>query len=128
MTQEKKRAIQGTPSCLKPWTYEARLRRERAQRKKAQRERIDTKLETFVSELKADGIRYFIYTNINDDCNIKIYCTKEQVVDMLTGFASSVQDPVATYLGLQFVAHGIALLKKHNKQAFEDFKRKIDEL
>ena len=59
MKQEKKRIIQGTTSNFKPGTYEAMLRREKARSEKI--ESVAAKLETFASELKADGVRYFIF-------------------------------------------------------------------
>ena len=128
MKQEKKRIFQGTPSTLKPWTYEARLRREKARREKAQIESVAAKLETFASELKADGVRYFIFTNINANCHIKVDCTNEQFVEMLTELTSRIQNPFASFLGEQLIAHGLALLKYHNKEAFDIVKRKIAEL
>lgn len=128
MKQEKKRIFQGTPSTLKPWTYEARLRREKACREKAQIESVAAKLETFASELKADGVRYFIFTDINANCHIKVDCTNEQFAEMLTELASRIQNPFASFLGEQFIAHGLALLKYHNKEAFDIVKRNIAEL
>ena len=123
MKQEKKRILQGTASNLKPWTYEAILRRE-----KAQIESVAAKLETFASELKADGVRYFILTDINANCHIKIDCTYEQFAEMLTEFTSRIQGPFASILGEQLIANGLALLKCHNKEAFDIVKRNIAEL
>lgn len=123
MKQEKKRIFQGTPSTLKPWTYEARLRRE-----KAQIESVAAKLETFASEPKADGVRYIILTDINANCHIKAYCTNEHFTEMLTGLTSRVQNPFATFLGEQLIVHGLALLEYHNKEAFDIVKRNIAEL
>lgn len=114
MTQEKKRIIQA---------YEARLRRE-----KAQIESVAAKLETFASELKADGVRYIILTDINTNCHIKVDCTNEHFAEMLTGLTSRVQNPFATFLGEQLIVHGLALLKYHNKEAFDIVKRNIAEL
>lgn len=128
MTQKKKRIIQGTPSTLKPWTYEARLRREKARREKAQIESVAAKLETFASELKADGVRYFIFTDINANCHIKVDCTNKQFAGMLTELSSRIQNPFASFLGEQLIAHGLALLKNHNKEAFDIVKRNIAEL
>lgn len=128
MTQKKKRIIQGTPSTLKPWTYEARLRREKARREKAQIESVAAKLETFASELKADGVRYFIFTDINANCHIKVDCTNEQFAGMLTELSSRIQNPFASFLGEKLIAHGLALLKIHNKEAFDIVKRNIAEL
>lgn len=126
MKQEKKRIFQGTPSTLKPWTYEATLRREKARREKV--ESVAAKLETFASELKADSVRYFIFTDINANCHIKVDCTNEQFVEMLTELTSRIQNPFASFLGEQLIAHGLALLKYHNKEAFDIVKRKIAEL
>lgn len=123
MKQEKKRILQGTASNLKPWTYEAILRRE-----KAQIESVAAKLETFASELKADGVRYFIFTDINANCHIKIDCTYKQFAEMLTEFTSRIQGPFASFLGEQLIANGLALLKCHNKEAFDIVKRNIAEL
>ena len=128
MKQEKKRILQGTASNLKPWTYEAILRREKARREKAQIESVAAKLETFASELKADGVRYFILTDINANCHIKIDCTYEQFAEMLTEFTSRIQGPLASFLGEQLIANGLALLKCHNKEAFDIVKRNIAEL
>lgn len=126
MTQKKKRILQGTTSNLKPGTYEAMLRREKARSEKI--ESVAAKLETFASELKADGVRYFIFTDINANCHIKVDCTNEQFAEMLTELASRIQNPFASFLGEQFIAHGLALLKYHNKEAFDIVKRKIAEL
>ena len=126
MKQEKKRILQGTTSNLKPGTYEAMLRREKARSEKI--ESVAAKLETFASELKADGVRYFIFTDINANCHIKVDCTNEQFAEMLTELASRIQNPFASFLGEQFIAHGLALLKYHNKEAFDILKRNIAEL
>lgn len=126
MTQKKKRILQGTTSNLKPGTYEAMLRREKARSEKI--ESVAAKLETFASELKADGVRYFIFTDINTYCQIKVDCTNKQFAEMLTELASRIQNPFATFLGEQFIAHGLALLKVHNKEAFDILKRNIAEL
>ena len=123
MKQEKKRILQGTPSDLKPWTYEARLRRE-----KAQIESVAAKLETFASELKAEGVGFFIFTDISNLCKIKVDCTDEQFDDMLAEFSSRLHNPLASLYGRQFVAHGLALLKYHDKEAFDMVKRNIAEL
>lgn len=123
MTQEKKRIFQGTTSTLKPWTYEARLRRE-----KAHIESVAAKLETFASELKAEGVSSFIFTDISNNCKIKVDCTDEQFDDMLAEFSSRLHNPLASLLGQQFVTHGLALLKYHNKEAFDIVKRNIAEL
>lgn len=128
MKQEKKRIFQGTPSTLKPWTYEARLRREKARREKVQIESVAAKLVTFASELKADGVRYFIFTDINANCHIKINCTNEQFAEMLTELSSRIQNPFASFLGEKFIAHGLTLLKIHNKEAFDIVKRNIAKL
>lgn len=126
MTQKKKRILQGTTSNLKPGTYEAMLRREKARSEKI--ESVAAKLETFASELKADGVRYFIFTDINAYCQIKVDCTNEQFTEMLTELASRLQNPFASFLGEKFITHGLALLKIHNKEAFDIVKRKIAEL
>ena len=126
MTQKKKRILQGTTSNLKPGTYEAMLRREKARSENI--ESVAAKLETFASELKADGVRYFIFTDINANCHIKVDCTNEQFAEMLTELASRIQNPFASFLGEQFIAHGLALLKYHNKEAFDIVKRNIAEL
>ena len=126
MTQKKKRILQGTTSNLKPGTYEAMLRREKARSENI--ESVAAKLETFASELKADGVRYFIFTNINANCHIKVDCTNEQFVEMLTELTSRIQNPFASFLGEQLIAHGLALLKCHNKEAFDIVKRNIAEL
>ena len=126
MTQKKKRILQGTTSNLKPGTYEAMLRREKARSEKI--ESVAAKLETFASELKADGVRYFIFTNINANCHIKVDCTNEQFVEMLTELTSRIQNPFASFLGEQLIAHGLALLKCHNKEAFDIVKRNIAKL
>lgn len=89
---------------------------------------LKNKIENFTSELKAEGVRYFIFTDINDNCHIKVDCTNEQFVDMLTEFSSRIQDPSASFLGEQFIAHGFTLLKCHNKEAFDIVKRNISEL
>lgn len=91
-------------------------------------ENLTNKIEAFASELKADGVRYFIFTDINANCHIKVDCTNEQFGDMLTELASRVQEPIATFLGLQFIRHGLALLKIHNKQALDRIKQNIAEL
>lgn len=126
MKQEKKRIIQGTISNLKPGTYEAMLRREKALSEKI--ESVAAKLETFASELKADGVRYFIFTDINAYCQIKVDCTNEQFTEMLTELASRLQNPFASFLGEKFITHGLALLKIHNKEAFDIVKRNIAKL
>lgn len=126
MTQKKKRILQGTTSNLKPGTYEAMLRREKARSEKI--ESVAAKLETFASELKADGVRYFIFTDINAYCQIKVDCTNEQFTEMLTELASRLQNPFASFLGEKFITHGLALLKIHNKEAFDIVKRNIAEL
>ena len=126
MKQKKKRIIQGTTSNLKPGTYEAMLRREKARSEKI--ESVAAKLETFASELKADGVRYFIFTDINAYCQIKVDCTNEQFTEMLTELASRLQNPFASFLGEKFITHGLALLKIHNKEAFDIVKRNIAEL
>lgn len=123
MTKEKKRIFQGTPSTLKPWTYEARLRREMARI-----ESVAAKLETFASELKAEGVSFFIFTDISNNYKIKVDCTEEQFDDMLAEFSSRLHNPLASTLGRQFVAHGLALLKRHNKEAFDMVKRNIASL
>ena len=125
MTQKKKRILQGTTSNLKPGTYEAMLRREKARSEKI--ESVAAKLETFASELKADGVRYFIFTDINAYCQIKVDCTNEQFTEMLTELASRLQNPFASFLGEKFITHGLALLKIHNKEAFDIVKRNIAE-
>lgn len=126
MTQKKKRILQGTTSNLKPGTYEAMLRREKARSEKI--ESVAAKLETFASELKADGVRYFIFTDINAYCQIKVDCTNEQFTEMLTELASRLQNPFASFLGEKFITHGLALLKIHNKEAFDIVKRNIAKL
>lgn len=126
MTQKKKRILQGTTSNLKPGTYEAMLRREKARSEKI--ESVAAKLETFASELKADGVRYFIFTDINAYCQIKVDCTNEQFTEMLTELASRIQNPFASFLGEKFITHGLALLKIHNKEAFDIVKRNIAKL
>lgn len=126
MTQKKKRILQGTTSNLKHGTYEAMLRREKARSEKI--ESVAAKLETFASELKADGVRYFIFTDINAYCQIKVDCTNEQFTEMLTELASRLQNPFASFLGEKFITHGLALLKIHNKEAFDIVKRNIAEL
>lgn len=126
MKQEKKRILQGTTSNLKPGTYEAMLRREKARSEKI--ESVAAKLETFVSELKAEGVSFFIFTDISNNCKIKVDCTEEQFDDMLAEFSSRLHYPLASTLGRQFVAHGLALLKYHDKEAFDMVKRNIAEL
>lgn len=126
MTQKKKRILQGTTSNLKPGTYEAMLRREKARSEKI--ESVAAKLETFASELKADGVRYFIFTDINANCHIKVDCTNKQFAEMLTELSSRIQNPFASFIGEQFIAHGLALLKEHNTEAFDIVKRNIAEL
>lgn len=126
MKQKKKRILQGTTSNLKPGTYEAMLRREKARSEKI--ESVAAKLETFASELKADGVRYFIFTDINAYCQIKVDCTNEQFTEMLTELASRLQNPFASFLGEKFITHGLALLKIHNKEAFDIVKRNIAKL
>lgn len=126
MKQEKKRIIQGTTSNLKPGTYEAMLRRAKARSEKI--ESVAAKLETFASELKADGVRYFIFTDINAYCQIKVDCTNKQFIEMLTELASRLQNPFASFLGEKFITHGLTLLKIHNKEAFDIVKRNIAEL
>ena len=124
MTQKKKRIFQGTASNLKSGTYEERLRSARMQKGII----LAKKVEAFTSELEADGVRYFIFTDINANCHIKVDCTNEQFAEMLTELASRMQNPFASFLGEQFVAHGLALLKEHNKEAFNIVKQKIAEL
>lgn len=124
MTHEKKRIFQGTTSYLKPGTYEERLRSARMQKGII----LAEKVEAFASELKADGVRYFIFTDINANCHIKVDCTNEQFAGMLTEFTSRVQDPFASFLGEQLIVHGLALLKYHNKEAFDIVKRNIASL
>lgn len=126
MTQKKKRILQGTTSNLKPGTYEAMLRREKARSEKI--ESVAAKLETFASELKADGVRYFIFTDLNANCHIKVDCTNEQFAEMLTELSSRIGNPFASFLGEQFIAHGLVLLKIHNKEALDIVKRNIAEL
>ena len=124
MTMKKETILKSNTSCLKPEIYEAKLRSARIQRERF----LAKKVETFVSELKADGVRYFIFTDINANCHIKVDCTNEQFGDMLTELASRVQEPFATFLGLQFISHGLALLKIHDKQALDRIKQGIAEL
>ena len=126
MKQKKKIILQGTTSNLKPGTYEAMLRREKARSEKI--ESVAAKLETFASELKADGVRYFIFTDINAYCQIKVDCTNEQFTEMLTELASRIQNPFASFIGEKFITHGLALLKIHNKEAFDIVKRNIAKL
>ena len=91
-------------------------------------ENLTNKIETFASELKADGVRYFIFTDINAYCQIKADCTNGQFIEMLTELASRLQNPFASFLGEKFITHGLALLKIHNKEAFDIVKRNIAEL
>ena len=118
MTQEKKRIFQGTTSNLKPGTYEERLRSAI----------LAEKVEAFASELKADGVRYFIFTDINANCHIKVDCTDEQFDDMLAEFSSRLNNPPASLLGRQFVTHGLALLKTHDMQALNSLKQNIADI
>lgn len=124
MTQKKKRIFQGTTSNLKPGTYEAMLRRARMQKGIILAEKVDA----FASELKAEGVSFFIFTDISNNCKIKVDCTEEQFDDMLAEFSSRLHYPLASTLGRQFVAHGLALLKYHDKEAFDIVKRNIAEL
>ena len=91
-------------------------------------ENLTNKIETFASELKADGVRYFIFTDINANCHIQIDCTYEQFAEMLTEFTSRIQGPFASFLGEQLIADGLALLKCHNKEAFDIVKRNIADI
>lgn len=91
-------------------------------------ENLTNKIETFASELKADGVRYFIFTDINAYCHIKVDCTNEQFAEMLTELASRIQNPFASFLGEQLIALGLVLLKKHNKEAFDIVKRNIADI
>lgn len=124
MTQEKKRIFQGKTSNLKPGTYEERLRSARMQKGII----LAEKVEAFASELQAEGVRYFIFTDINANCHIKADCTNEQFAEMLTELTSRLQNPFASFLGEQLIAHGLALLKHHNKEAFDIVKRNIASL
>ena len=47
---------------------------------------------------------------------------------MLTELASRLQNPFASFLGEKFITHGLALLKYHDKEAFDIVKRNIAEL
>lgn len=91
-------------------------------------EELTKKIKAFTSELEADGVRYFIFTDINDNCNITVDCTNNQFAEMLTELASRIQNPFATFMGLQFLNHGLALLKIHDKQALDKIKQNIAEL
>lgn len=124
MKQKKRTILQGTASCYKYGTYALRLRSWRMQREKF----LAEKVEAFASELKAKGVRYFIFTDINDHCQIKVDCTNEQFAGMLTELSCRIQNPFASFLGEQLIAHGLTLLKIHNKEAFDIVKRNITEL
>ena len=124
MTKEKKRIFQGATSNLKPGTYKERLRSARMQKGII----LAEKVEAFASELQEDGVRYFIFTDINANCHIKVDCTDEQFAGMLTELTSRLKNPSASFLGEQLIIHGLALLKRHNKEAFDIVKRNIAEL
>lgn len=124
MAMKKETILQSNTSCLKAEIYEAKLRSAKIQRERF----LAEKVEAFASELKADGVRYFIFTDINANCHIKVDCTNEQFAGMLTELTSRVQDPFASFLGEQLIVHGLALLKYHNKEAFDIVKRNIAEL
>lgn len=89
---------------------------------------LNNKIEGFTSKLKAEGVRYFIFTDINDKCHIKVDCTNEQFADMLTELSSRIQNPFASFLGEQLIAHGLTLLKIHNKEAFDIVKQNIADI
>lgn len=89
---------------------------------------LTKKIEDFASELKAEGVRFFIFTDISNYCKIKVDCTNEQFEAMLTEFSSRLHNPLASFLGLQFVAHGLALLKTHDKQALDSLKQNIADI
>ena len=89
---------------------------------------LTKKIEDFASELKAEGVSFFIFTDISNNCKIKVDCTDEQFDDMLAEFSSRLHNPLASLYGRQFVAHGLALLKYHDKEAFDMVKRNIAEL
>ena len=55
-------------------------------------------------------------------------CTNEQFAEMLTELSSRIGNPFASFLGEQFIVHGLALLKYHDKEAFDIVKRNIAEL
>lgn len=89
---------------------------------------LNNKIEDFTSKLEAEGVSYFIFTDINDNCHIKVDCTNKQFKDMLTELSSRIQDPSASFIGEQLITHGLALLKTHDKEAFDIVKRNITEL
>lgn len=89
---------------------------------------LTKKIEDFASELEAEGVSFFIFTDISDNCKIKVDCTDEQFDDMLAEFSSRLHNPLASLLGRQFVTHGLTLLKCHDKEAFDIVKRNIAEL
>ena len=89
---------------------------------------LTKKIEDFASELKAEGVSFFIFTDISNNCKIKVDCTDEQFDDMLAEFSSRLHNPLASFLGLQFVAHGLALLKTHDKQALDSLKQNIADI
>lgn len=86
---------------------------------------LTKKIEDFASELRAEGVRFFIFTDIDNNCNIKVDCTNEQFTGMLAGLSSRIRNPLASFLGVQFIAHGLALLNIHDKQALYNIKRNI---
>ncbi len=124
MDQKKETIIQGTPSYYKRGIHEARHRSARMQKEKI----LSEKVEAFTSELKAEGVRYFIFTEINANCHIKVDCTNEKLIYMLTELCSRMQNPLASFIGEQMIAHGLTLLQLHNKDAFDIVKKNIAEL
>lgn len=89
---------------------------------------LTKKIEDFASELKAEGVSFFIFTDISNNCKIKVDCTDEEFDDMLTEFSSRLHNPLASLLGRQFVTHGLALLKIHDKQALYSLKQNIADI
>ena len=89
---------------------------------------LTKKIEDFASELKAEGVSFFIFTDISNNCKIKVDCTNGQFESMLTEFSSQLYNPHASFLGRRFVVHGLALLKIHDMQALDSLKQNIADI
>ncbi len=89
---------------------------------------LTKKVETLIAELKAEGVRFAIFTKNDKRCDISIDCTNKDFIKMFEEFAEYVQNPFAEELGENLVSIGLALLKVHNKVAFDIVKQNIAEL
>ena len=86
------------------------------------------KVQTFIGELKNEGVKFAIFVKNDNRCDLTIECTNEDFVELMEELASRVENPFATYLGWNLASTGLALLKIHNEKEFSRIKERISEI